>query len=272
MGPQWDGLKVEGIIPSDHIFKGAPVDMVYLGRNTPDRLPIKTVFNKMLKTNCAQTKHDRPDPASVFSKLESHGYVLERLSRSTSTLQTDLEALALLYKEALPVYMFEITSITLMDLLQNDRNIFLVVRNNQHIVSSLIAEHASLEIDGRTVSLFELSDFATSEQVFGNHQGYGLMTALQLRAIRMIREICDDEVFVYAEDRGQLPAVVRSSYNAGLTLVGALPIHVMIGGKGDPTLHEGIQGMETLLPVAWLPGSVNAPASRDVLALHDVTP
>lgn len=269
MGSHWNGLMVEGILPVDHVV-GDSVDLVYLGRNTPERMPKADVYRRMLEVNFGQVNgFERPEPGALIERVCGLDYRFDRLS-SASVTPKDIHDLVLLYHEAFPVYMFPITDKTIADLLQNDGNIFLVARYKGQIVSAMIAEYASLEIQGKPIHMYELSDFATSEAVFGNHQGKKLMAALQIQAITMIHKLYGDEALIYAEDRGQLPAVVRSSLYAGMTPVGALPIHVRIGGKRNADLDEGVPGMETLVPVLWLPSTMRPPSTNEVLEHHGI--
>ena len=234
MGPRVNGLRVEGIVPVDHIAPG--VDMVYLGANKEGRIPNRTVFESMVRENHRQTTATRPKTQDVNAKIAANGYGIEKLTLETAS-PTDLDVLVKLYREAFPVYIFEITTQTLKDLLREPGNIFLVARSNSGaIVSSMIAEYSSLDVGGTPVDLYELSDFATDRA----HQGRQLMVSLQIRALSMIEEIGNPSI-IYAEDRGPLPAVVRSSHFAGLSLVGALPAHVTISGQG----HENYASIQS---------------------------
>ncbi|MBI5227154.1 hypothetical protein HY988_01070 [Candidatus Micrarchaeota archaeon] len=268
-GKHWDGLRVEGIRPVDNVV-GEGIEMVDLGSNADSRRSTRHVFAEMLRTNFGQTiGRTRPDPASVLEYVGRQDYFLRKLDRMNASAE-DLENLARLYVEALPVYMFTITPAILGKLLEDPETIFLVgMHENRRIVASMIAEHSVISVEGRPIHLYELSDFATSASVFGNHQGRKLMTALQIKAIRMIQERYGNSALVYAEDRAPHPAVVLSSFNAGLTPVGALELHVKIGGIKDPRFDEGVPGMETLIPVALIPEKKAVPPT-EILELHGV--
>ncbi len=264
LGTRWNGVKVEGIIPVDHVV--APgVDLVYLGHNDTRRTPDPAVFANMLIANFGMVGQVQlSNPNLLMERVSARDYVVERLTRTTLRSK-DIQDLVALYHEALPVYMLEITPQTMRDLLDAPDNIFLVARNKSRIASALIAEHTTIEVDGKPVHLYELSDFAT----FRAHQGNGLMTALQVDAIRRIRSEHGDNAIVYAEDRAPWPAVARSSLQAGLSLAGVLPSHVKIGGV--KTFNEGVPDMETLLPVALLPSGIVPPSPNAILALHGVS-
>jgi hypothetical protein len=130
-----------------------------------------------------------------------------------------------LYHEAYQEYTFEINSDTINDMLNNG-NIVLVGRSpDGTIVSSLIAEHASVSVDGRQVHLYELSDYATLRA----HRRNGLITAMQIMAVQAIRGLPHgQESIIYAEDRAAWEAVNISSHKAGLVYTGTLEKHCVL--------------------------------------------
>ena len=245
-GLEKDGFRTEGIIPLDKQF-GSAIDLVYIGKNTPDRIPQADRLKELLKLNYDNLSESRKLAAIGKS---SGQYSFERITGQF--IGTDLSDLLELYTSAFPIYMTNITNETLTDLLSEPTNIFLVFRFQERIVSSMIAEHTNILVEGKKLNLFELSDFATSAA----HQGKHLMTHLQINAIQTIlQQFGEENSVIYAENRAPNPAALRSSFYAGLSPVGALPSHVTI--SGIKIFDEGVYDekgnpYETLIPAAYI--------------------
>ncbi len=241
-----DGLRVEGIIPLS-VIGDMDHSIVYLGKNSAGRIPDQAVHLDLVRANSAATTRERPNPNNILAQVADLGYSLERLSVPT---ESDVYAITDLYREAFTRYMVELTPDIVREMLNEPGNIPVVARNGSgQIISALIAERADLPVEGfRHVPTYELSDFAT----FQAHQGHGLMTALQIQAVRMIEaEHGVGRAVIFAEDRGCWPAVVASSHKAGLTPVGVLPADVVIGST-NTQFDEGVsRGLETLIPVLY---------------------
>ncbi len=220
---------VEARVPANRVFPG--YDLVYIGSNSESRQSQEGILQEELEgVTMIMEKMRRQDPGAVFGRVSNAGYSVGRLRDvNTAAVAQLLE----LYDEAYQEYTFDINSSTIMDMLNNG-NIVLVGRSPEGtIVSCLIAEHASVEVDGQEVHLYELSDYATLRA----HRRNGLITAMQIMAVETIRELeHGQESIIYAEDRAAWMAVNISSRRAGLVYCGTLEKHCRL--VSDRTFAE----------------------------------
>ncbi len=220
---------VEARISANRVFPG--YDLVYVGSNSECRRTQADVLQEELEgVTMIMEKMGRQEPGAVFGRVSDAGYSVGRLRGvSASAVAQLLE----LYDEAYQEYTFDINDSTIMGMLNNG-NIVLVGRSSEGaIVSCLIAEHASVEVDGREVHLYELSDYATLRA----HRRNGLITAMQIMAVDTIRELeHGQESIIYAEDRAAWMAVNISSRRAGLVYCGTLEKHCRL--VSDRTFAE----------------------------------
>ncbi len=202
--------------------------LVYFGRNAPQRSSPPDVLESERESVAGIRLVHRTDYDAAVSRVRSNGYSLSRLNGDG---QQEIPRLLELYHEAYQEYTFQISPKTISDMLNNG-NIVIVGRGpDDGVVSSLVAEHALLMLDcGRSVHLFELSDYAT----FRAHRGMGLITLMQMEAINAIRqEAYGERAIIYAEDRAAWMAVNKSSQRAGLSYCGMLPQHCVIVSDRD---------------------------------------
>ncbi|MBD3210153.1 GNAT family N-acetyltransferase [Candidatus Micrarchaeota archaeon] len=220
---------LEARFPADRIFPG--LELVYLGFNSNERKSRDEILGAELDSvGQLISSNGQPSPRKIFERVAGGGYSVTPLNGArTAAVGQLLE----LYNEAYQEYTFEINSDTISNMLNNG-NIVLVGRGpDSTIVSSLIAEHAAIEVDGKQVHLYELSDYATLRA----HRGNGLMTAMQVMAVEAIRSLeHGQESIIYAEDRAAWEAVNISSHRAGLAYCGTLQKHCVL--VSDRTFPE----------------------------------
>ncbi len=221
-------------------------ELVYFGRNTEQRMPSANVLERELSSVKEVAGIDRADYLQAATRIAQKGYSLSRLNGNG---HLEVGRLLDLYREAFQEYTFRITPRAIGDMLNNG-NIVIVGRDCEaEVVSSLIAEHVELRLEhGKTVHLYELSDYAT----FRTHRGNGLITLMQMEVIDAIRTLPrGDEAIIYAEDRAAWMAVNKSSQKAGMSYCGTLLQHCVIVSDRD----FGEEGRyENLNVWAQLPG------------------
>lgn len=223
---------IEAVVPVGNALAGH--SLVYFARNRPQRVPEAGSFNAEMES-LAEISRLQPLPSQeVFMRVYRASYTVESSRPWTGA---DLSTLLALYREAYQRYTFDITPQTINDLVDNG-NTVVVARKEElrsrlqpqefsthQIVSALVAEHCELAINGADpIHLFELSDYAT----FREHRGNGLMTAMQVEAIRRIRSVFGSSAIIYAEDRAAWEAVNRSSRRAGMIPCGTLKQHCVL--------------------------------------------
>ena len=153
-------------------------ELVYFGRNKTTRIPDSESLQRemeMIEQITQQVSRITYKQALDRVERAGRGYKISRLAEPNDQ---DIETLFRLYQEAYAKYTFEITRSTVKEMISNG-NIVIVARDNtRSIVSSMIAEHCTIPLQGHaSVELYELSDYATLRSDRGN----GLMTAMQLK-------------------------------------------------------------------------------------------
>ncbi len=221
------GLTIEAQFSASNAVNGC--DLIYIGANKHERMPDPVILQQEMQSVQSldtvmpvQYRHAR-------ERVRQRGYSVSTLREVT---RDDIDALLALYHEAYQRYTFEITDQTITGMLSNG-NIVIVGRDQQAgIVSSLIAEHGQLLLEGGKIrlDLYELSDYATLKA----HRRNGLITLMQMEAIRAIRSMeRGHEAIVYAEDRAAWIAVNVSSKKAGMQYSGTLPKHCVLESDRD---------------------------------------
>lgn len=211
-------FEVEAKIPADRAIEG--FDFVYFGANRQGRIPdAETTKNEMENIQRVLSTIKPIPEEKALERVERAGY---RICFSTKGRE-DIQTLLNLYSEAYAKYTFEINEDAINYMLNNGNRVVLARNAEGKIASVLIAEGCNFEVDGQLVRLFELSDFAT----FKAERGKGLITALQVAAIKLIRSIYPDAL-IYAEDRAPWLPVLKSSREAGMEYGGRLPFHCML--------------------------------------------
>ena len=219
------GFSMEARIPADNAVPG--FDLVYFGNNHATRTPLEETRRQEIRNvEGIMQGVARIVPSVAMARLASNGYEISMPINGELHNERDIEALLRLYNEAYQHYTFPINKTTIQAM-TGDGNRVVVARDaSGQIASALIAEECEIRLgNGTSVMLYELSDFAT----FRKDRGNGLMTALQLEAVKLIRSLPGGErAIIYAEDRAPWSAVNKSSQRAGLSFAGTLPWHCSI--------------------------------------------
>jgi hypothetical protein len=212
-----DRMDVEVRLPAERVFSG--FELVYIGSNSERRRALPEILRQEIDSvNGIMRDVEQLQKETALARVRAGNYEVGTLTDANPKAIRELLAL---YAEAYQEYLFDINQTTIMDMLDNG-NIVLVARKEGTIVSSLIAEHALVDIEGTNVHLYELSDYATLRA----HRGKGIITATQMMAIDEIRSLEHGaESIIYAEDRAAWIAVNRSSRRAGMTYCGTLEKH-----------------------------------------------
>jgi hypothetical protein len=216
---------VEAVVPADNALPGH--SMVYFGRNAGSRRPNQEIFAAEMESIGLIRQMSAVDPDSAMARVRNAVYSISMLEQP---VQRDVEQMLALYNEAYQLYTFEINRDTIWDMLNNGNVVLFARDQDGNIASSLIAEHFALELDGgRSIHLYELSDYAT----FRAHRGNGLITAMQIEVANILKAIRGEEAIIYAEDRAAWRAVNISSVKAGMEYCGTLPLHCLLVADRD---------------------------------------
>jgi len=219
------GFSIEAVIPADNAVPG--FDLVYFGNNHATRTPLEETRRQEIE-NVERIRQEvaRVAPQVAIARLASKGYRVSMPINGELHNGRDIEALLRLYQEAYQHYTFPINGTTIQAMTGNGNRAVVARDASGQIASALIAEECEIRLgNGSSVMLYELSDFAT----FRKDRGNGLMTALQLEAVKLIRGLPGGEkAIIYAEDRAPWSAVNKSSQQAGMSFAGTLPWHCSI--------------------------------------------
>jgi hypothetical protein len=227
-----EGLRSESPIPVEASFDAGNAvgghSIVYFGITTPSRMPPPEVTERELASVKAIQELKKTEWSQALMRIAEAGYGVCRLNGESGQ---QVGRLLELYQEAYQEYTFTLTLQTVGDMLNNGNIVIVGQDQKAQVVSALIAEHVELTLEhGRTVHLYELSDYAT----FRAHRGNGLITLMQMEAINTIRGMAGGErAIIYAEDRAPWMAVNRSSQRAGMEYCGTLMQHCVIVSDRD---------------------------------------
>jgi hypothetical protein len=213
---------IEARVPSDNFMPG--FDLVYFGRNYFVRQPPVEVRRAEIESlENIRRKVPRVDREVAMARLTAEGYQITMPKNGDVHNERDMETLLNLYQEAYQLYTFPINKTTIQVMLGNGNRVVIARDADRQIASVLIAEECEIRLDnGRVAMMYELSDFAT----FLSHSKKGLMTALQIEAVRLIRSLPGgQQAIIYAEDRAPWKWVNKSSQQAGMVFTGTLLYH-----------------------------------------------
>lgn len=227
---------VEVHFPVDNVFPG--YELVYVGHNAESRMPAAGILEEEIRSvEDIMRTIEVVSEVAAMQRLRRSGY---RTSRLTDCNERQLDQLLALYTEAYEDYTFDITPQTIGDMLDNGNLVLVGVHEKADIVSAMIAEHAELTVDGTTVHLYELSDYATLRA----HRRHGLITAMQIAAINSIRALeHGGEAIIYAEDRAPWTAVNISSQKAGMQYAGTAIKHCRFVADRDIAEQGGLENL-----------------------------
>ena len=239
LGIELHGYSMEAVIPTNGAVEGC--DLVYFGRNRPTRTPSRELQNaEQNSLFSVQAGAHRVGRADAIARATGRGYELSQMGSPWSN--EDAKVLLNLYNEAYQLYTFEISETTIRSMAGNGNKVLVARDAAGSIASVLIAEECTLELsEGQRVAMYELSDFAT----FRKDRSNGLMTALQIEAVRLLRSI-DPHAIIYAEDRAPWIAVNKSSKEAGLECGGTLSFHCALISDRNFEYNGGNHQYESL--------------------------
>jgi len=228
-------FSVEARVPADSVMPG--FDIVYFGKNDMVRTPDENIRKKE-KENVEAIRQEvsRVVPHIAMARLAANGYEISMPINGNVHNELDVKTMLNLYREAYQHYTFPINETTIQVMMGNGNRVVIARDAEGQIAAALIAEECEIRLgNGQMVRLYELSDFAT----FRKDRGNGLMTALQIEAVRLIRRLPGGKnAIIYAEDSAPWKAVNKSSQQAGLDFGGTLPWHCSLLSDRD-VQYEG---------------------------------
>ena len=194
----------------------------YLSRNQDSRLTRESFYQKQTESineilEMKTTKRDIPD-----------NYNIERL---TDLSENDLDNIQDLMRESFTrkgdiIVWYEPTRENLAAMLKN--SITYIARDeNNNIVSMSIAEHADLNVQGTSVSIYEISNCTTSK----NHRNQGLLQNC-INTMLQDQELQQADL-IYTEARLAHRPILKVFHNLGFEYGGTLRNHTRVGGDRE---------------------------------------
>ena len=206
--------------------------LAYFGRNSIKRRSAENIICQEIDSISQIVSSISPTTRDVaLARLTNGGYRIEQLSNPN---QTQINQLLDLYNQTFSAYTFELNEQSVRNMFTNNNIVLVTISSQNQIVGSMVAEHAFMEVDSSEISLYELSDYATSK----SHRGNGAMTAMQIEAINLIRSLPNgNDAIIYSENRAPWTPVSISSHKTGLmSYCGTLEQHCII--NSDRNISE----------------------------------
>ncbi|MBI5392764.1 hypothetical protein HZA96_02750 [Candidatus Woesearchaeota archaeon] len=209
-------VSIEAIIPlhtwDNHV-------LLYLANNNSSRVCDKETLNK------EDNQIENVNNAAPSILQLPVGYSIEKLNDSISL--ADAEQLAALYKQVFREYMCEFTQDSVKQLV-NGNLVYAARSPEDQLVSIVIAELSSLEVNGRKLLVTELSDMAT----LTDFRGLGLNRFCADKILPQVKHFD----LVYAEARACFYGSNKIFKNLGFEYGGRLIKHCLI--SSDKTIEE----------------------------------
>jgi len=199
------------------------MSLAYFGRNSSSRRAPKHIIEEELASIESIIQLPPTTREIALARLDAGGYRIEQLQNPTPN---QINQLSDLYRATFSAYTFELNEQSVQNMCSNGNIVLVTVSSQNQIVGALVAEHATIEVDSSPISLYELSDYATSRE----HRGNGAMTAMQIEVINLIRSLqIGNESIIYSENRAPWTPVSVSSHKTGLMdYSGTLEKHCII--------------------------------------------
>lgn len=223
---------IEARIDARNVLPGYVI--VYFGRNAEERMPddetlkkekdsVERILNTIAPISIEEAR-GKLEKNYIISIVWSNVQKREDINIAELT-DIDIDRLLELYHQAYERYTFDINETAIREMFSNG-NIGMVCRNSKsEIVSCLIAEHDEIRLEqGPPVHLYELSDAAT----FREHRGKGLITAMKMVAVDIIKNLHHGDAIIYGEARAAWKAVNISTRKVGGEYCGILPQHCVL--------------------------------------------
>ena len=233
-------FRMEAVVPADNFMPG--FDLVYFGTNAGVRTPpveLRREENESLAK--IRSTVVRVAPSEAIARVAEGGYQITLPMNGEAHNERDIGTLLNLYKEAYQHYTFPINETTIQVMIGNGNRLVIARDASQQIASALIAEECWIGLsNGCVARMYELSDFATFEK----DSKRGLMTAMQIEAVRLIRNLPGGEqAIIYAEDRAPWSWVNKSSQQAGMNFAGTLPYHCAMMARRSVQYSGGYESL-----------------------------
>ncbi len=214
--PSGNGMWLAGTETSPIPIKGCDGrGIVYFAENHLTRIEPEDVRRreKEIVDESTKTANAR-DP---FHRAHSNGYHVELQHGVTS--DKDVGKLHELYRSVYREYVFPLTEDNVAELVQNPGSITAFIRGrNDDIVAAAVAEMAEIPVNGKVLSICEISDEATHPKQRGNGLNQACVQSLVDELMGSQKRLN----LIYAEDRAVSRGVNQQSANLGWRFAGTL--------------------------------------------------
>ena len=218
------GEYVEATIPLDGRF--SDFSLVYLGRNTKDRLDSHYLCAAELEVARLIYKYEKSVDygQAVYSVTSKNGF-----DGRAARILDDINPLDVvdLYKNVYNGYTFDLNEDNVKKLLQNQSNVKAFILKDKKVVSIGVAELCEVSVGKKKFTFAELSDAATHKE----YQNSGLYIATSSLLMKYLSSMNVD--LVYGEARAAHIGVNIACRRSGRQFYGVLQKHCVISGHKD---------------------------------------
>jgi len=193
--------------------------LLYYGENNGSRVPDES--ETMAEDVIIQDIHTKQRNSE---KRCPGRYAIVKLEPGNVSEQ-DIMGLEKLFAEAFTTYTTTLDQESIREMIAN--NVAYAARDQDgRIVSIAVAERAEFDVEERTFSVAELSEYATKKE----HRSQGLA---QETTRALLNELMGNTEIIYAESRASHYAVNKVFYNLGFDYRGRLAKHCVLSGDQE---------------------------------------
>lgn len=239
--------RVEAVVDIDNV--DPDYSLVYFGENLPHRMSPPEIREQEAQMIENIQKIEPTTREAALKRLydgENGRYqirLVEELDEDT------LDQLVDLYRATFSDYTFDLNQETVMSMNEGRNRMFITFSPEGEVAGAMVAEHASIQIEDTALELYELSDYATSRE----HRGRGIMTAMQIEAINLLREMENgQQSVIYSENRAPWTPVNISSHKTGIMdYAGTLDKHCNINSDRDILETGNYENLNVFVANGW---------------------
>ncbi|MFH1306085.1 MAG: GNAT family N-acetyltransferase [Candidatus Micrarchaeota archaeon] len=236
--------RVEAVVNIDNV--DLDYALVYFGRSKEMRKSPDEIV-KEEKNSIKQIQKIKPTTREAANqRLQNGGYGVRVVEDMNDELVRELVSL---YQRTYSQYTFELSEQTIREMNKGSNKMLVTFSENGDVAGAMVAEHAKVRIEDTVLELYELSDYATSRK----HRGHGIMTAMQIEAINILRKQDNGgQAVIYSENRAPWTPVSISSHKTGLMeYAGTLDKHCMIESDRNIAERGNFENLHVFVANGW---------------------
>jgi RimJ/RimL family protein N-acetyltransferase len=239
--------RVEAVVDIDNVDQNYV--LAYFGENLPHRMSPQEIREQEATTIRDIQKIQPTNREAALKRLEAGEDGKYEIRLMENLDENTLDQLVDLYRATFSDYTFDLNQESVRGMLEGNNRMFVTFSPKGDVAGAMVAEHASIQIENTTLELYELSDYATSRE----HRGKGIMTAMQIEAINLLRQMEGGQQFIiYSENRAPWTPVNISSHKTGIMdYAGTLDKHCNINSDRDILETGNYENLNVFVANGW---------------------